>query len=338
MHIKDPKFVQYLGSQVRLQRATAIFAEGASQGSGLADWGDQQMKENMAEIMLQMMRVSDHTARLSGYKGGLMPSTLPSLPGMMVMQELGGDPVAFRSAFIGRKPKDPDSLIYRLKQPDGTPEGRQIVFAPTLPPETIEVFERHGLMDLWELGKTRSGREQLQSEADPVESTAFPDALTALIGQSTAPASKPRMRADDVIVALLKHDHDQGKPGLTQQEILSSPWWGHTEGEWSKSAGVPSHTTISRACNRMATLEEPLVASDGLTPARWSLYPAGLERGEQMLTLLRSAGVLGQQGRAQAQAAGVDVAAMERQAMLEAEQAALIQELVREAAGLGGGQ
>ena len=38
MHMKDQKFVQFLGAQVRLQRATAIMAEGTSQGGGLTDW------------------------------------------------------------------------------------------------------------------------------------------------------------------------------------------------------------------------------------------------------------------------------------------------------------
>ncbi len=352
MHMKDPKFVQYFGSQVRLQRATAMFAEGASQGSGLADWGDQQVKENMAEIMLQMMRVSDHTARLSGYKGGIMPSSLPSMPGMMVMQELGGDPVSFRSAFIPRDPLNPESLIYRLKQPNGTPEGQQILFAPELPDETIAVFQEHGLMDLWELGKTKSGREQLQSEADPVESTVYPPAMAAMFAQAAqaqGPATKPRLRAEDVVLAMLAFESDAGRPGLTQQEMLTSPWWKQVDGEWAKNTdGVPAHTTIMRACNRMMTVTEaqeqagaaPLIGNDGAGKgARWCLLAAGIERGEQMLTLLRSAGVLGQHEKAQARAtAGMDVAALERQAMLEAEQAALISELVREAAGLGGGQ
>ncbi|WP_157410841.1 hypothetical protein [Actinoplanes rectilineatus] len=334
MHMSDPKFIQYLGAQVRLQRATAIMAEGASQGSGLADWGDQQMKEQMTEISLEMMRVSDHTARLAGYQGGLMPSTLPSLPGMMVSQVLKGDPVAYRSAFMPRDPSNPESLIYRLKRPNGTPEGEQIVFAPQLPPETIAVFKEHGLMDLWEKGKTKSGREQLQSEADPVESTVMPDMLEAILGGQPTP--KPRLRADEVVLGLLKNEDDNGRGGLTQQQMLASPWWAQIEGEWTKNAGIPSHTTIGRACKNLSGLESPLIGSDEGTPARWSLLPAGSARGEQALTLLRSAGVLGKQAQSQTRASGMDIAGLERQAMLEAEQAALIQELVREAAGLTG--
>lgn len=335
MHAKDQKFVQFLSAQVRLQRATAIMAEGASQGSGLTDWVDQNLKEQMAEILLQLMRVSDHTARLSGYQGGLMPSSLPSLAGMMVMQELKGEPVAYRSAFIPRDPQNPQSLIYRLKQPNGTPEGQQILFAPELPPETIEVFERHGLMDLWNLGKTRSGREQLQAEADPVESTTYPDALAAVLNPQAQATTRPRMRAEEVILAMLKVEADKQRPGLTPQEILASPWWAQIEGEWTKSAGVPSHTTVSRACNRLAAGEDPLLANDGQTPARWSLLLAGHERAEQMLNLLRGAGVLGPQAKAQAKASGVDIAALERQAMLEAEQESLIKELMREAMETG---
>lgn len=329
MHIKDMKFVQYFSSQVRLQRATAIFAEGASQGSGLADWGDQQTKEQMAEVMLQMMRVSDHTARLSGYKGGLMPSTLPSLPGMMVMQDLGGEPVAFRHAFIDRKPKNPESLIYRLKQPDGTKEGRQILFAPALAPETVEVFRRHGLMDLWEMGKTRSGREALQAAADPVESTAYPDALAAAMS-TQAPVTKPRLQAAEVVLAMLRHQTEVGQPHMAERDMLASDWWKLVQGDWSKSdSGTPSASTINRACEKHASGDDPLlVRSDD---KRWSLTTAGVIRAEQPLTILRGTGVLGQQAKAQVQQAGVDVAALERQAMFEAEQVRIIEESIRAA-------
>lgn len=343
MHMKNPKFVAWLGEMIRLQRATAIMADLATQGTGLADMGDNNLREQINEICMQLMRVTDHTARLAGYTAEPKPSDLPSLPGMMVMQEMRGTPVGYRSAFIPRDPQNPESLIYRMRRPNGTPEGEQILFAPELPPETVEVFTEYGLMDLWELGKTRSGRERLQSEADPVESTEFPPSLAGLLaaaGQQT-PAAKPHMRAEDVVLAMLKHDSDQSRPGLTQPEILGSDWWGFVNGEWTKNGdGRPSHTTVSRACNRLATVTEqqatagaaPLIASDGGKPARWSMLAAGVERGEQMLNLLRSAGALGVQGRAQAAVSGVDVAAMERQAMLEAEQAALIEQLVREAA------
>jgi hypothetical protein len=341
VHIKDPKFVVLVGEMLRLQRATAIMAELATQGTGLTDTGDNNLREQVNEICLQLMRMTDHTARLAGYNGAYRTSELPRLPGMMIMVDGQGDPVPYRSTFVPRDPQNPDSLIYQLRRPNGTPEGEQILFPPDLPPETVEVFERYGLMDLWELGKTRSGRERLQSEADPVESTEFPPSLASLLSQAGQPVVKPHMRAEDVVLALLKHETDQARPGLTQQEILASDWWGYVSGEWVKNAdGRPSHTTVSRACNRLSTLTEqqtdaglaPLVASDGGKPARWSLQAAGVERGEQMLILLRSAGALGTQGRAQVAASGVDVAAMERQAMLEAEQQALIQTLVREAA------
>ncbi|MFI5938117.1 hypothetical protein [Actinoplanes sp. NPDC051494] len=333
MHMRDQKFVKMLGEMIRLQRATAIMAETATQGSGLADMGDQNLKEQLNEIMLQMMRVSDHTARLAGYSGGLLPSSLPSLPGMMVMQELKGEPVGYRSAYIPRDPMNPDSLIYRMKQPNGTPEGQQILFAPELPAETIEVFTQYGLIDLWELGKTKSGREQLQAEADPVESTVYPPDLMP------AAVAKPKMRADDVVIALLKHDVDQGGSGLTQPEMLASGWWKQTDGEWQKNKdAIPAASTVHRACNRMSADDTGLIAADESSPARWSLRPAGLERGEQSLMVLRAAGLLGSRARQQSQQTGVDVSALERQAMLEAEQAALMKELVREAAEAMGSQ
>ncbi|WP_033338953.1 hypothetical protein [Catenuloplanes japonicus] len=350
MHMKDPKFVTMLTEMVRLQRATAIMAETATQGGGLADMGDNNLREQLNEIRSQLMRVTDHTARLTGYTGGIKPSDLPTLPGMVVMQEMRGTPVAYRAAFIPRDPQNPDSLVYRMRRPNGTPEGEQILFAPTLPPETIAVFEEHGLMDLWELGKTKSGRERLQSESDPVESTAFPADLAAMFGaagQGVQPSQKPHMRAEDLILAMLKHESDQGRPGLTIAEIQESAWWVHIAGPWSKSdSGSPSHTTIGHACKRMSTVTDqqaaagaaPLVGNDGGKPAvRWSLLAAGTERGEQMLNLIRSTGALGKEGRAQAAASGMDVGQMEREAMLRAEQEALIAELVREAAKAAGG-
>ena len=330
MHLKDPKFMSYLYSQVRLQRATAIMAETATQGGGLADMGDSTFREQLNEVCSQLMRVSDHTAGLTGYSGGIRPMDLPSLPGMMIMQEFRATAVAFRSAFIDRDDElNPESLIYRMREPDGTEEGRQILFAPALPPETVEVFKRHGLMDLWELGKTDSGRERLLSESDPVQSTAFPDVLAALHAQAAPVTVKPRMLAGDVVLALLRHATENNQPHMLEKDMLASPWWQQVEGEWSKGSGIPSPSTVNRACERFAKGEEPLVVRDG--EKQWSLTPAGFARGEHPLSMVQAAGILGPRGKAQAQQAGVDVAALERQAELEAEQLQIIQDSIRDA-------
>lgn len=342
MHMRDSKFVAMLGEMIRLQRATAIMAELATQGTGLADMGDNNLREQVNQICLHLMRMTDHTAGLTGYRGAYKASDLPRFPGMMIMVDGETEPVPYRSAFIPRDPNNPGSLIYKLRRPNGTPEGEQTLFAPELPEPTIEVFKEHGLWDLWELGKTKSGRERLLSESDPVESTEFPPALAGVLTGSAAPAAKPRVRAEEVVLAMLKHEADAGRPGLTQPEMLASTWWRHIEGAWSKNDGsTPAHTTIGRACNRLATVTEqqsaagsaPLIASDGGDPARWSLLAAGIERGEQTLILLRSAGVLGPQERAKAAVAagGFNVADVERQAMLLAEHERIIEETMREA-------
>jgi hypothetical protein len=331
MHMKDQKFVTMLGEMIRLQRATAIMAELATQGTGLRDTGDNNLREQVNQICTQLMRMTDHTARLAGYTGGFKASDLPRIAGMMIMVDGDNEPIPYRSAFVDRNPNDPRSLIYRMRQPDGTAEGRQILFAPDLPDETIEVFREHGLMDLWEMGKTRSGREALQSAADPVESISYPDALAALLGTAgtTAAPVKPRMRADEVVLAILKHQTEQGQPYMLEKDLLASPWWRQVHGEWSKGSGVPAASTIGRACERLATQPEPLVVRDA--DKQWSLTPTGVAHGDQALTTLRATGVLGSQAKAQAQAAGVDVGAMERRAELEAEQYRLINDLVREA-------
>lgn len=345
MHMKDPRFVNYLQEQVRLQRGTAIMAETATQGGGLADMGNDTMRAQLNDVCSLLMRVSDHTAGLTSYTGGYRPMDLPSLPGMLVMQENRGPAVPFRSAIVqGADEMDPDSLIYRFRQPNGTPEGEQILFAPELPAETIAVFKQHGLMDLWELGKTESGRERLLSEADPVQSTVLPGSLEALLAQQSANvAAKPKMAADDVVLALLKHGVENGKPYLTQSEMLSSSWWRQIDGPWQKNEdATPAASTVHRSCKRLAsTGEQP-----GQTTAKiaekegkqYRLLPAGIEPADQALTVLRSAGFLGQQGREQVRQSGYDVAALEREAMLRAEDMDVMQNAIDKALRLSGQQ
>lgn len=339
MHMRDQKFVSYLTSQVRLQRSTAIMAETATQGGGLADMGDDTMRTQLNDVCSLLMRVSNHTAGLTGYTGQIRPNELPSLPGMMVMQQYRGEAIPFRSAIIaGVDEQDPESLIYRMREPDGTPEGRQILFAPELPAETVAVFKQYGLMDLWDLGKTESGRERLLSESDPVASTALPaDAFAAAMsGQLPQGKPKPRMRSDDVVLAMLKHQLDEGQASMAQAEMVASPWWKSIDGEWQKNAGVPSFSTVSRACDRLLVTEEPQVAKDDSEKqARWSLTPAGLEKAEQSLNVLRSAGLLGRKEQSQIQASGIDVAALERQAMIQAETMAAIEAAQQAAASFG---
>lgn len=322
MHAQDRKFATYLSRQVRLQRSTAIFAEGATQGGGLADWADQGLKEQMSGICMQLMRVSDHTATVSGYKGSVLPSDLPALPGMMVMQEFGGEAVPFRHAFIPRRPDNPDSLFYRLWQPNGTPAGEQILFAPELPAETVEVFRKHGLMDLWELGKTKSGREELINAVDPEPG---PTVIPADLNRP-AVVRKPKMEAADVVLAMLRHELETGKTSLTQSEMLASPWWTNIDGKWG--AGRPNPGTVSRACTRLLGIDpqtkkqttEPLIAEDA--GKQYSLLPAGIERSEQNLEVLKTAGLLGQPERNQVREASYDIADLEREVLLQAEQMA----------------
>ncbi|PRY24026.1 hypothetical protein [Pseudosporangium ferrugineum] len=325
MHARDQKFITYLSSQVRLQRATAIFAEGATQGGGLSDWADQNLKEQMAEILMQLMRVSDHTARTSGYTGGLMPSTLPALPGMLVMQDMKGEPVAYRSAFIPRKPEDPDALYYRMFDPYSSPvPGVQYLHAPELPAETVEVFRRHGLMDLWELGKTKSGREELINAADPEPGP------TVVPADAVAPVVKPKLPATDVVLAMLMHRVEEGQPSMVQADMVRSSWWKQVDGPWSKNDGVPAESTVMRACNSLLENDPALVArDDSEKQARWSILPAGFDRAQAALTVMRGAH---RRPAAPGQAAvgGVDVVAMEREAMLAAETRAWIEEQQRQ--------
>jgi hypothetical protein len=138
------------------------------------------------------------------------------------------------------------------------------------------------------------------------------------VGQLPQGTPKPKMRCDDIVLAMLKHQLDDGHASMAQAKMLASPWWKLIDGEWSNNtAGVPHASTAARACERLLSIDQPQIAKDDSEKqAWWSLSPAGLEKAEQSLTVLRAAGRTEQ---SRVNASGIDVVAMVHEAMLQTE-------------------
>jgi hypothetical protein len=207
MNARDEEFIDNVTELARLQRSSATMLEISTQGGGLADAGNSVLRDQLNQVAMQIMRMGDNQARLTGYSGDYMPSRLPRLPGMMLMVEADAPAIPVRAAFVHRR--DEDGNIYdHLYDQDNNP----ILTAPVLPPETVEVYEREGLMDLWRLGQGPGGKQRLLSSG-PVSPSAVPvDGLGPF-------ASRP-MKTSEVLLAIAwKH------PGLGPTAVLQHPLW-----------------------------------------------------------------------------------------------------------------
>jgi hypothetical protein len=207
LHAGDDDFVAGLTKLLRLQRSTATMLEIATQGGGLADTGNSVLRDNLNQIAMQVMRMGDGQARLTGYKGDYMPSDLPRLPGMMLMVEADSPAVPVRGAYVHRR--DEDGNIYdHLFDRDNNP----ILTAPVLPAETVEVYEREGLMDLWRAGQGPGGKRRLLSY--------LPDFPSGVTVESLGPFAGQAMQAEDVVLAVAYRS-----PGLGPTAISRHPVW-----------------------------------------------------------------------------------------------------------------
>lgn len=249
MNIRHQQFVTKLTTHVRAQRATAISVDLLSQGGGLADFADSVLRGLVADVRLELYRVSDHLARLAGYNGEFSPSQLPRLPGMCLSVTPDAPEVPMRSAFVTRD--DVDGSVYDwLYHPDGSP----LLQAPALPPETLDVFERTGLMDLWRLGRGPNGAERLLS------ATNTPD-VGGVAPANGQVATGPRPKAENVVLAILhvsgglEFATDIGDHGAWQQ----APGWGK----------APALSTVTRATEALQK------AGAAVKDAAGRLVPAG---------------------------------------------------------------
>jgi hypothetical protein len=226
MNARDDEFIDNVTELTRLQRSSATMLEISTQGGGLADAGNSVLRDQLNQVAMQIMRMGDSQARLTGYSGDYMPSRLPRLPGMMLMVEADAPAIPVRAAYVHRR--DEDGNIYdHLYDRD----NNQILTAPTLPPETVEVYEREGLMDLWRMGQGPGGKQRLLSSG-PVSPSSVP-------ASGLGPFAASTMKAADVVLAIAWKE-----PGLGPTAVQKHPLWLQPAGGGEAPASL---STITRA-------------------------------------------------------------------------------------------
>lgn len=251
---KDKEYIDWLTSMVRLQRATAAMVEVATQGGGLADMGDSVLRGLLNSTCMELYRMPDSQARLAGYTGDFPPSQLPRIPGTLLMVAGEGTPaIPMRTAFVTRE--DVDGSVYdQLFAPDGSP----LLQPPKLPAETLEVFEREGLMDLWRLGQGPNGMANLLSST--------PGPLKAPSGAVVAGSGK--LATPDVLLGIVS-----SQQGCSRAWIDGHPAWKTATGGGKEP--VPS--TVSRNAGQ---LEKTGLLTRGEGGTDYRVTDAGLQRAQ----------------------------------------------------------
>lgn len=266
MNARDQDFITQLTELVRLQRSSATMLEISTQGGGLSDTGDSVLRDNLNQVAMQIMRMGDHQARLTGYSGDYMPSALPRLAGMMLMVEADAPAIPVRAAYVHRRDEDGsiyDHLFDRVNS--------QILFAPELPPETVEVYEREGLMDLWRMGQGPGGKKRLLNSG-PVSPSSVP-------ASGLGPFAGQPMQAADVLLAILWHKPSIGRAAIDAHEAWTRPAGG----------GRRDPSVISKAVTKLEKAE--LLVREGSQDKRtYRLTDKGIPAGEKnYLTLMGAA-------------------------------------------------
>lgn len=304
LHALAKAFLLAITQQQRLQRAAGMGGTLISQGGGLADFGDSVLRGLLNQVRLRLYRMPDNLARLAGYTGAYMPSQLPRLAGMCLTISDGAPPLPLRTAFVTRDIDDENSVYDQLYAPDGTP----LLTAPTLPKETVEVWKRTGLIDLWEMGKGPDGLDRLLSEAPGPEGLTPPPVPSA--------DGTPRLPAEDVILAILRVSG-----GSCRRAVVD------THEVWLRPAAggaVVAPSTISRAAGKLEG--KGLITRDGQGPNRvYQLTAEGEEpaKGAAMVILLSGPAVSAPVRTSDPVATPRTAADVEREAEAAAEQAAL---------------
>ncbi len=224
----DKVFLASFLGLMRVQRAVAMDSEVFTQGGGLQDLGDSVIRGLLNQSRMRLYRMPDNLARLAGYSGTYMPSQLPRVPGACLLIAEGVPVIPLRGAWVTRE--DEDGCVYdHLYGPDGT----LLLAAPTLPKETVEVFEKAGLMDLWRMGQGPDGLANLIGES---VNYAPPSAANPAGGNGSA------MQAADVLLAIVL-----SSPGCPRADIDNHEVWKRAPG-WGSA---PNPSTISRKAKEL---------------------------------------------------------------------------------------
>lgn len=224
----DDQFVDRLTNHIRFQRVAAMMAQIITQGGGLADFNNSMLRSLLNQQSLTVYRTDDHQARLGGMRDiGYSPADLPRLPGTCLILSPTAPPMPMRKAYVHRDDRD-GSVFDQLYGPNMEP----LLTAPTLPEETVAVWERTGLMDLWRLGQGENGLDRLLSD------TNTSDGPPPAVGQ----VGGPKMLAEDIILGFV-----HANPGCCRADVDRSPLWTSAPG-WVRK---PAPSTISRAALKL---------------------------------------------------------------------------------------
>lgn len=233
----DPSFYVPLTAHVRFQRAAAMGADAVTQAGGLQDMASSVLRGLLSLARLRLYRSTDASAALAGYRGNYLVSSLPRVPGVCLDVTEEAPPLPLRAAYVSRDINDDRSVYDQLYGPNMEP----LLTAPALPKETIDVFRREGLMDLWDLGKGPNGLSNLLGDTANYAPTASEPANSA-----------GAMLAVDVLLAII-----HSSPGCTRAAVDAHTAWTTAPG-WNRT---PVASTVSRRINDLVAAG--LIIKDG---------------------------------------------------------------------------
>lgn len=327
---KDKEYIGIMSAMSRLQRISALMDWVITQGGGLADFSDSNFRDQVTAASIELMRMSQLQANLTNYpRDAYSPANLPRIPGMMVRQATGQVEIPYRSAYVHRQDRDGAIVDFLwVADPDAPGGARQQLTAPKLPDEDMAILEKHGVLDIWDLGTTEEGWQQLLADSEGTVGSIITGDQAGLSAPTGAGVDgvKPELSATKVVAALL-YAHPNG---LTMKQLGDHEWWDYTTGPWSGTVtGRPGSDRFSRVLRAPDAAERLKGApmyfeSDGGRPAVYRLLPAGVEMAEQAQLLLARAGAPGLTTPEQQQAwDDVKKAAEDAMSIGEKEQAAL---------------
>jgi hypothetical protein len=285
---KDEQFTQDLTNHIRFQRAAGIGALLLSQGGGLADWGNSELRDLINQCTSTYYRTGDMQSRLGGNRNQTYSTAdLPKLPGMCLRQAPGSPDVPLWAVYITRDP-NADDTVYTTLWGKGAEPVMQIDDPMNwISEETKALWEETGLMPLWRLAREGGIAALLaddQEDEDDDEAAMMAGMLMSGYSQAVArPTTKAvdqaRMNGRDVLMAIL---HES--PGINRDGIMKHSAWHRAPG-WS---GPPAAETITRAAKQLDPTvggTEPLQPGQikkidrGPKSASWTLTTAGAEQG-----------------------------------------------------------
>jgi hypothetical protein len=278
--VSELEFLVELTNHVRFQRAAAMGALFLSQGGGLADWGNSELRDLINQCSLTQYRSGDMQSRMAGNRNQTYSTAdLPVLAGMCLRQAPNAPRVPLRAAFITRDPKAEDT-VYTTLWGKTAEKVMQIDDPMTwISDETRELWEETGLMELWRLGR-EGGVAAVRAdtrEDEEDDEQAFVDYGKAVARPTQkAVVAAPKMSAQEVLMAILFEN-----PGISRKEIDTHEAWTRAPG-WGKPA---NQSQISRDAKFLDGGGEGLPAGAapkidrGPNSSSWRLTPAGYEQG-----------------------------------------------------------